>query len=90
LFYFEIAYNVTAQNIEGNKIYGPLLKMNCVLNQMVQDFFLTDITTSQRFDKSNQNIIQLVRDDCVDSVGLDTVYGAWTSINNFNVNVNIF
>ena len=87
LFYFEIANNVTAQNIAGSNLYGPLLKMNCVLNQLVQDFFLSEITTSQRFDKSNQNVIQLVRDDCVDSAGLDTVYGAFTQITNFNVNV---
>ena len=85
IFYFENANMVTARNLYGKDVYGPVLKFYEVYDQTLENFTFYNISTNQLFGKENQNIVQLTRDSNIFYTGLNPASNMTTYISNFNV-----
>lgn len=88
LFFFNYADKVLVQNVYANTQGGPILKITHVLNQQIYNCTFENITTSQKLETVNQNLIQTARfADDIQS-GLNPNEDLLTVIRDFNINVN--
>ncbi len=84
IFHFENVTAVAARNFYGKDVYGPVLQLEQVYNQTLENFTLYNISTNQLFGNKHHNIVRLIADSDILSIGLPAS-NMTTNISNFNV-----